>query len=411
MVFLYTLGIRLYIVLVYLVSPFNPKANKWLKGRKHLFTRLRESIQKDDRVAWFHCASLGEFEQGRPVIEEFRVKHPDFKILVTFFSPSGYEVRKDYSGANLIYYLPIDTWNNARRFVQIVHPEVVFFVKYEFWYFMLTRLKREGVKLYLISALFRPDQLFFKRYGTWYRKMLRCFTHIFVQNEQSETLLLSIGFSHVSVSGDTRFDRVHQIASKAKEISLINTFKNNKITLVAGSTWPKDEELLSQWLRSSNSDVKLAVAPHEIEENHIQSIIQLFSGLRVVRYTQTSNEEAATAQVLIIDTIGILSSAYRYGELAYIGGGFGAGIHNTLEAATWGIPVVFGPRYQKFKEANDLIAGGGGYSIATLEELSTAFDVLLNQPDKLSQSARFAREYVELKRGATERILNSIPLN
>ncbi len=411
MVFLYTLGIRLYIVLVYLVSPFNPKANKWLKGRKHLFTRLRESIQKDDRVAWFHCASLGEFEQGRPVIEEFRVKHPDFKILVTFFSPSGYEVRKDYSGANLIYYLPIDTWNNARRFVQIVHPEVVFFVKYEFWYFMLTRLKREGVKLYLISALFRPDQLFFKRYGTWYRKMLRCFTHIFVQNEQSETLLLSIGFSHVSVSGDTRFDRVHQIASKAKEISLINTFKNNKITLVAGSTWPKDEELLSQWFRNSNSDVKLAIAPHEIDENHIQSIIQLFSGLKVVRYTQTSNEEAASAQVLIIDTIGILSSAYRYGELAYIGGGFGAGIHNTLEAATWGIPVVFGPRYQKFKEANDLIAGGGGYSIATLGELSTTFDVLLNQPDKLSQSARFAREYVELKRGATERILNSIPLN
>lgn len=411
MVFLYTLGIRLYIVLVYLVSPFNPKANKWLKGRKHLFTRLRESIQTDDRVAWFHCASLGEFEQGRPVIEEFRVKHPDFKILVTFFSPSGYEVRKDYSGADLIYYLPIDTWNNARKFVQIIHPEVVFFVKYEFWYFMLTRLKREGVKLYLISALFRPDQLFFKRYGTWYRKMLRCFTHIFVQNEQSETLLLSIGFSHVSVSGDTRFDRVHQIASKAKEISLINTFKNNKITLVAGSTWPKDEELLSQWLRSSNSDVKLAVAPHEIDENHIQSIIQLFSGLRVVRYTQASNEEAATAQVLIIDTIGILSSAYRYGELAYIGGGFGAGIHNTLEAATWGIPVVFGPRYQKFKEANDLIAGGGGYSIATLEELSIAFDVLLNQPDKLRQSARFAREYVELKRGATERILNSISLN
>ncbi|HUW06774.1 MAG TPA: glycosyltransferase N-terminal domain-containing protein [Williamwhitmania sp.] len=411
MVFLYTLGIRLYIVLVNIAAPFNPKAKLWLKGRRNLFARLSASIHKDDRIAWFHCASLGEFEQGRPVIEGFRAKHPDFKILVTFFSPSGYEVRKDYSGADFIFYLPIDTWNNARKFVQIVHPEVVFFVKYEFWYFMLNRLKKEGVKLYLISALFRPDQLFFKRYGMWYRRMLKCFTHIFVQNEQSESLLLSIGYSHVSVSGDTRFDRVNQIVSKAKELPLINSFKSGKTTLVAGSTWPKDEELIAQWFRQSNSKVKLTIAPHEIDENHIQSIIQLFNGINVARYTQATEQEASTAQVLIIDTIGILSSVYRYGELAYIGGGFGAGIHNTLEAATWGIPVIFGPRYQKFKEANDLIIGGGGFSISGLPDLTSTFEMLLNQPEKLQQCSLFARTYVEMKQGSTERILNSISIS
>jgi 3-deoxy-D-manno-octulosonic-acid transferase len=411
MVFLYTLGIKLYIVLVNIASPFNPKAKLWLNGRKNLFARLSNSIKKDDRIAWFHCASLGEFEQGRPVMEEFRAQYPDFKILVTFFSPSGYEVRKDYSGADFIYYLPLDTWNNARKFVHIVHPEVVFFVKYEFWYFMLTRLKREGVKLYLISALFRPDQLFFKRYGMWYRRMLKCFTHIFVQNEQSENLLLSIGYSHVTVSGDTRFDRVSQIVSKAKELPLINSFKRGKTTLVAGSTWPKDEELLAQWFRNSSSQVKLTIAPHEIDESHIQSIIQLFNGLKVARYTKVTEKEAAEANVLIVDTIGILSSAYRYGELAYIGGGFGSGIHNTLEAATWGIPVVFGPRYQKFKEANDLIAGGGGYSINGLTDLSSTFEMLLNQPERLKLSSRFAREYIEMQRGATERILSSIHID
>jgi len=408
MVFLYTLGIRLYFILVKIASPFNPKAKQWVNGRKNLFSRVEAAIGSGNRIAWFHCASLGEFEQGRPVVEAFKKQHPDFKILITFFSPSGYEVRKNYSGADFIFYLPLDTWNNARRFVKLVNPEVVFFVKYEFWYFMLNRLKQEGVKTYLISTIFRPDQLFFKRYGLWYRRMLRCFTHFFVQNSQSEQLLLSIGFSNVTVSGDTRFDRVFQITSQAKDIQDISTFKNGEMTLVCGSTWPKDEELLSTWYRSSCAPIKIVIAPHEIGEEHVLRIIQLFDGFKVARFTQAMDYDLASCHVLIVDTIGILSSAYRYGELAYIGGGFGTGIHNTLEAATWGIPVVFGPKHQKFKEANDLIVGGGGFSVATQEELTLTLNTLICNPEKLKLGAQFAREYVDVKRGATQRILKSV---
>lgn len=411
MVFLYTLGIRLYFILVKIASPFNPKAKQWVKGRKNLFSRVEAAIGNGSRIAWFHCASLGEFEQGRPVIEAFKKQHPDFKILITFFSPSGFEVRKNYSGADFIFYLPLDTWNNARKFVKLVNPEVVFFVKYEFWYFMLNRLKQEGVKTYLISTIFRPDQLFFKRYGLWYRRMLRCFTHFFVQNSQSEQLLLSIGFSNVTVSGDTRFDRVFQIASQAKDIQDIGTFKNGEMTLVCGSTWPKDEELLANWYRSSCAPIKIVIAPHEIGEEHVLRIIQLFDGFKVARFTQAMDYDLASCHILIVDTIGILSSAYRYGELAYIGGGFGAGIHNTLEAATWGIPVVFGPKHQKFKEAKDLIVGGGGFSVATQEELAITLNSLICNTEKLKLGAQFAREYVDVKRGATQRILESVSSN
>ena len=408
MVFLYTLGIRLYLLLVRIASPFNPKAKLWLNGRKNLFTRLEAAIGTGNRIAWFHCASLGEFEQGRPVIEAYRAKYPDVKILVTFFSPSGYEVRKNYSGADYIFYLPVDTWVNARRFVRMVNPEVVFFVKYEFWFFMLNRLKTEGVKTYLISAIFRPNQLFFKRYGLWYRRMLRCFTHIFVQNEQSEQLLLSIGYSNVTISGDTRFDRVYDIASQAKDLPMLSTFKCGEMTLVAGSTWPKDEELLAEWFKGCSDKLKLVIAPHEIGEEHVQRILQLFEGICVARYTQAAQSDLASARILIVDTIGILSSAYRYGELAYIGGGFGSGIHNTLEAATWGIPVVFGPKYHKFKEAFDLISGEGGFTVKSQEELSAILNSLITEPEKLKRGALFARDYVEVKRGSTRKILEAI---
>ncbi|SDC97191.1 3-deoxy-D-manno-octulosonic acid transferase [Williamwhitmania taraxaci] len=411
MVFLYTLGIRLYLILVRIASPFNPKAKQWVDGRKNLFSRLEAAIGTGNRIAWFHCASLGEFEQGRPVIEEFKQQYPDIKILVTFFSPSGYEVRKNYAGADFIFYLPIDTWRNARKFVRLVNPEVVFFVKYEFWYFMLNRLKQEGIKTYLISAIFRPDQLFFKRYGLWYRHMLRCFTHFFVQNHQSEQLLLSIGFSNVTISGDTRFDRVSQIATQAKDIQAIGTFKNGEMTIVAGSTWPKDEELLANWFKGCSTNIKMVIAPHEIGEEHIQRIVQLFEGVPTVRFTQAVQSDLANARLLILDTIGKLSSAYRYGEVAYIGGGFGTGIHNTLEAATWGKPVVFGPRYQKFKEAFDLIAGGGGFSVKSQEELSDTLNSLITTPELLKHGAQFAREYVDMKRGATGRILDAIKVN
>ena len=408
MVFLYTLGIRIYFILVKIASPFNPKAKQWLNGRKDLFNRLEAAVGIGNRIAWFHCASLGEFEQGRPVIEAFKERNPDFKILITFFSPSGYEVRKNYSGADFIFYLPLDTWNNARRFVRIVNPEVVFFVKYEFWYFMLNRLRQEEIKTYLISTIFRPNQIFFKRYGLWYRRMLRCFTHFFVQNRQSEQLLLSIGYSNVTISGDTRFDRVFQIASQAKNIQEISTFKNGEMTLVCGSSWPKDEELLAAWYKNSCSKIKLVIAPHEIGEEHVQRIIQLFDGIKVARYTQADDYDLASCRVLIIDTIGILSSAYRYGELAYIGGGFGTGIHNTLEAATWGIPVVFGPKHQKFKEATDLIRGGGGFSVSSLDELTQILNALICDSTKLKLGAQFAREYVDVKRGATQTILSAV---
>jgi 3-deoxy-D-manno-octulosonic-acid transferase len=407
MTFLYNLGIRLYICLVAIASPFNEKARLWRKGRKGIFSQIKKDIDTANRHVWFHCASLGEFEQGRPVIEAFRANHPEFKIVLTFFSPSGYEIRKNYAGADHIYYLPSDLKSNARKFIQLIQPEKAFFIKYEFWHNYLKTLNDNKIPTYIFSAIFRADQLFFKSYGAWYRKMLGYFTHIFVQNEGSKNLLASIGFQNVTVSGDTRFDRVYSIAQQTREIPLVSAFSMGKFTIIAGSTWDKDEELLIQFINSSKTGTKFIIAPHEIPESNIQRII---GGLKkkIARYSQADVTTVQDADVLLIDNIGMLSSLYKYGKIAYIGGGFGKGIHNILEAATFGLPILFGPTYQKFQEAKDLIDLKGAYSISNFEELQSKLDHLIADETLRKQSGDVCRNYVETKRGATDMILHNL---
>lgn len=410
MVFLYNLGIRIYQILVAVVSLFNKKAKLFRDGRKGWEKRLRESIKENDRVVWFHCASLGEFEQGRPVIEAFRVKYPDIKILLTFFSPSGYEIRKNYQGADYIFYLPLDTYWNSKKFIDIVNPVATIFVKYEFWYFYLNGLKKRGVPTYVISAIFRPEQAFFKWYGGWYRKFLANFKHLFVQNESSKELLASIGVTNVTVAGDTRFDRVIANAQAAKVVPLIEQFVGDSKVMVAGSTWPKDEEIIVEHFKANPHNLKLIIAPHEIHEQEIEKLRSSF-GLKTLRYTKPDECNPSEAQVLIIDTIGILSSIYRYGHISYIGGGFGVGIHNTLEAAVFGIPVLFGPNYQRFQEAVDLIETGTAKPIKSIEEFdnSVKFYISLNQ--KSMDVKRINHDFFINKSGATIKIINNLSIN
>jgi 3-deoxy-D-manno-octulosonic-acid transferase len=404
---LYTLSILAYRSAIGLASLYNPKAKKWIAGRRDIFKKLESSIDKQAPLAWFHCASLGEFEQGRPVIEAFRKAYPHYKILLTFFSPSGYEVRKSYTGADYIFYLPIDTRANAERFISITRPQIALFVKYEFWFNYLDILYRKSIPFYLISASFRGDQHFFKGYGSWFRKALHHYRHIFVQNETSRQLLSSIGVTNVSVSGDTRFDRVAEIASHAKDISIAELFSRNAQVIVAGSTWPGDEQLLIEYIRE-HIDVKLIIAPHEIAEEKIVSIISSCERFtKAIRYSQ-ANAAVSDARVLIIDNIGMLSSLYRYGQVAYIGGGFGKGIHNILEAATYGMPVIFGPNYQKFNEAKELVRLGGAFSITGSPTLNETLNALLPDSRKLKEASAISRNYVERNTGATGIILRTI---
>ncbi len=409
MVFLYNLGIRFYQFLVAIVSIFNDKAKLFRNGRKGWETRLREAIKKDDRVVWFHCASLGEFEQGRPVIEAFRVKYPDIKILLTFFSPSGYEIRKSYSGADYIFYLPLDTYWNSRKFIEIVNPIASIFVKYEFWYHYLNQLKKRGIPTYVISAIFRNDQIFFKSYGGWYRKFLSNFQHLFVQNEKSKELLGYIGINNVTVAGDTRFDRVVANAQAAKIIPLIEQFAANSKVLIAGSTWPKDEEQIIEYFKTNPHNLKLIIAPHEINNMNIEKLRDKFA-LKSLRYTMPSECDPKEAQILIIDTIGILSLVYRYGAAAYIGGGFGVGIHNTLEAAVFGIPVLFGPNYQRFQEAVELIEIGSAQSVANRDQLANALNRCITNENDLQRVKRISSNYFSTRAGATKTIVENIIL-
>lgn len=407
MVLLYNLLLRLYYVLVLVASISNSKAKKWIQGRRGLLSKMAKDISSEDEIVWFHCASLGEFEQGRPVIEAMKQQDPSIKVLLTFFSPSGYEVRKNYEGADYIYYLPLDTYFNAVKFVRIAHPKVAIFVKYEFWFHYIQALKKQEVPTYVISAIFRPDQVFFKWYGGLFRLMLRSYRHLFVQNQQSEDLLKTIGISNVTICGDTRFDRVAQIAKNAKQLPLVEALVGQQPCIIAGSTWPEDETLLASYIKQ-HPELRMVVAPHEIGEGHVQEIMGKLSGVRVARYTQTNIEEATKAQVLVVDTIGILSSIYRYGQVAYIGGGFGVGIHNTLEAATWGMPVVFGPNYHKFQEAKDLISAGASFSISNETELSKVFDNLLGDSNALERAAGAAKRYVAANIGATQSIISKV---
>jgi len=370
------------------------------KGQHQAFALLKEKIEPDTRYVWFHAASLGEFEQGRPVIEQLKREKPETKILLTFFSPSGYEIRKNYAGADIVSYLPLDVPGNAWYFVNLVKPSKAIFIKYEFWPNYLLALQAENIPVVSISAIFRPEQVFFKDYGKWYKKLLLTFQHIFVQDKFSKELLQAHGINNVTVAGDTRFDRVYDLYQQAKQLPLVEEFvKGAEKVIVAGSTWPKDEELLVQYLRL-HPDLKLIMAPHEVHNSHIAEISKLLDG-KFVRYSDATAENVKSTNCLVVDIIGILSSIYRYANVTYIGGGFGVGIHNTLEAAVYGLPVVFGTNYQKFREARELIAIGGAFSISNYVTLEAQFDLLL----KDNNAGKIAGEYVKSNTGATEMIL------
>lgn len=404
MLLLYIIGIRLYIFLIRIFSLFNPKAKLFINGRKNTYTQIAQKINPNEKHIWFHFASLGEFEQGRPVLEKLKNLYPAKKIVVTFFSPSGYEIRKNYALAD-VFYLPIDTAANAKRFIASINPEMAIFTKYEFWHFYFKELKDRHIPLYVISGIFRENQAFFKWYGGFYRNILKSVTYFFVQNKESENLLKSIGLNNVTINGDTRFDRVYENAQSPKQLSLIESFIGNSPTLICGSTWPEDEKILSA-LPEKYPNWKFIIAPHEIHESHIESIEKQFSinSLRFSVFSSSDQTLNAKHQTLIIDNIGMLSSLYQYGKVAYIGGGFGTGIHNTLEAAAFGLPVIFGPKYDKFQEAKDLIAIGAAKSISSVEELIRAFEGFIENKNAADQ----AKRYVVDKKGATDQIISMI---
>ena len=405
--FLYNISIVLYYIVVAFVSLWDKKAKQWIVGRKDIFKRMAEVISPEDKVVWIHAASLGEFEQGRPVIEKIREQQPEYKILVTFYSPSGYEIRKNYAGADYIFYLPIDTPGNAKKFLDVAHPEIAIIVKYEFWLNLLSELKHRGVRTYLISAIFRRNSIFFRSYGSIWRQALDSFEQMFVQNEESKELLHEIGFDNVVVAGDTRFDRVAEIARNVKKVPIVERFKGDSPLFVAGSTWGPDEEIL-QTLINDNPQIKFVVAPHEMENSRIERIIAQTKG-GAVRYTQCNEEsDFSKTQVLILDTIGILSSVYGYATWSYIGGGFGVGIHNTLEAATFGLPIAFGPNYQKFKEARDMVALGAATKVESAEDLSAWFAPLRDDKSALQRAGSAAKSYTQRNQGATSLIMKIV---
>lgn len=397
---LYNICMVIYAWLLRVVALWNKKAKQWVVGRKNIFERMSQAISPTDRVVWIHVASLGEFEQGRPIIEAIRQQHPEYKILLTFFSPSGYEIRKNYDGADYIFYLPADTPSNVKRFLDIAHPEIAVFVKYEFWLNYLTQMKRRGIRSYLVSAIFRQDSVFFRSYGSMWREALDAFDQMFVQNDESRELLHSIGYDNVIIAGDTRFDRVAAIAKAAKPVEIVAKFKGASRLFVAGSTWGPDEDILLP-LINENPDVKFVIAPHEMDEARINKILSFAKG-GAKRYTQcAADTDFSTTQVLVLDTIGILSSVYGYASWSYIGGGFGVGIHNTLEAATFGLPIAFGPKYEKFKEARDMVALGAATKVEGAEELSLWFAPLRDDAEHLTRTSTIAKDYTAKNQGAT----------
>lgn len=402
---LYNTGIFAFQTLLRLVAPFNPKARLWVEGRRNWYAALTGKLTGNTApIVWFHAASLGEFEQGRPVIEAFREQYPTYRILLTFFSPSGYEVRKNYEGADYIAYLPADTPQNAQQFIGLVKPRMALFIKYEFWYNYLHELKRANAPVLCFSAIFRPDQLFFKPYGGFYRTMLHCFDHILVQNEESVDLLKQIGITQVTRAGDTRFDRVAQIAAARKVIPLAALFKQAQPLLVVGSAWPNDMDVLIPFLNAFSQPLKVILAPHEIHDDEIERWRGQLTKTSV-RFSQASDTAVQQADVLIIDNIGILSSLYQYGEFAYIGGAFKQGLHNILEAATFGRPLFFGPDYAKFQEAVDLVNEGAAFPINTAAALTASF---MEQYADPSEATRLSRNYVQRNIGATAQVMGVV---
>lgn len=417
-------NIVVYFVLwgIAIASLFNEKVRKMWHGEREAFKILKQKVDPNAKYIWFHAASLGEFEQGRPLMERIRKDYPQYKILLTFYSPSGYEVRKNYEGADIICYMPVDTRLNAIRFLRLVRPVMAFFIKYEFWSNFLHILKHRNIPTYSVSSIFREDQVFFKWYGRSYAGVLKCFTRFFVQNEESKRLLEGIGITAVDVVGDTRFDRVLQIKEAAKQLPICEAFRTGVASsqsadvphhdfkvFVAGSSWPPDENIFIPFF-NEHKDWRLLIAPHVIAEEHLKLILSLIKGKKVVRYTQTTPEEAAEADVLIIDCFGLLSSMYNYGDVAYIGGGFGVGIHNTLEAAVWNMPVIFGPNNKKFQEAQGLLKSGGGFEINTYEDFSGLMSSLMNDETFLKQAGDKAGAFVAHLAGATDKVLASVKL-
>jgi 3-deoxy-D-manno-octulosonic-acid transferase len=404
---LYTLGIYLYAFVIRIAAAFRPKAKKWVSGRKDLFEHLRANLKGQQQVIWFHCASLGEFEQGRPLLEQLRQSWPEFRILLTFYSPSGYEIRKNYAGADWVFYMPLDTPSNAKHFLDIVKPAAVFIVKYEFWYNFLTELANREIPTYLVSGVFRKNQLFFKWYGTWFRKRLQVYTRFYVQDQESALLLAQYGFSNTLVSGDTRFDRVRQIAAEARDIPLVEMFGRGSRLLIAGSAWAADLDLISQSALLEKG-YKLVIAPHEIETEFIREAEAFFSRTKtVICFSAATELNITAANVLIIDNVGMLSALYRYGSLAWIGGGFGDGIHNILEAAVFGLPVMFGPNHEKFPEALALIRNGAAFCIQSPDALNALLEKMDNASFRAG-SASSAAAYVAENAGATQKIIGEI---
>ena len=439
---MYNIAIYIYLIGVAIGSLFNKKIKKMWRGEREAVDLLKEKVDPTAKYVWFHAASLGEFEQGRPLIEQLKATHPEYKILLTFFSPSGYEVRKNYEGADIVCYLPLDTIRNARRFLRAVHPVMAFFIKYEFWYNYLHILRHRGVPVYSVSSIFRPGQVFFKWYGRNYAKVLHCITHFFVQNEVSLQLLKGIGIDEATVVGDTRFDRVLQIKEQAKKLPIVEAFKgiNGKgdackedlsedackgalsedackdnlsengckgcKVFVAGSSWQPDEDIFIRFF-NDHPDWKLIIAPHVIGEDHLAYILDKLQ-MKAVRYAQATDQSAAEARCLIIDCFGLLSTIYRYGEIAYVGGGFGVGIHNVPEAAVWGVPVLFGPNNKRFQEAQDLLACKGSFEVTDYDSFNTIISRLISDDKFRHQCGEASANYVKSRSGATDIIMKSV---
>ncbi|MGI6243290.1 MAG: 3-deoxy-D-manno-octulosonic acid transferase [Prevotella sp.] len=403
-IWIYTLG-------VWVTSLFSEKVKTMWKGEHDAFRILEEKVEPNAKYIWFHASSLGEFEQGRPLIERIRKEHPEYKILLTFFSPSGYEVRKNYEGADICCYLPLDNIRNSRKFLRLIRPEKAFFIKYEFWYNYLHILKHRGVPTYSVSSIFRPDQVFFRWYGRGYKKVLNCFTHFFVQNEISRELLHQIGIDCTTVVGDTRFDRVLQIKEASKQLPLVEAFvgddpKQQSKVFVAGSSWGPDEDIFIKYF-NTHKDWKIIIAPHVIGEEHMKQILSKLNR-KVVRYSVTTEEEIKDADCLIIDCFGLLSSIYHYGSVSYVGGGFGAGIHNVLEAAVWNIPVIFGPNNKQFQEAQGLLVEEGGFEVDDYQKFAKLMDRFNDDADFLKQSGDKAGMFVKNRSGATQHIIDCL---
>lgn len=406
MYLVYQVGIHILYLLLLIAAMFKPKAKLWINGRRGLFVELKKQIAPYDEVVWVHCASLGEFEQGRPLISEIKNRYPQKKIVLTFFSPSGYEVQKNYALADVVCYLPIDTRYNARRFLKVVHPEKAFFIKYEYWYNYLSLLKKKNIPSYFVSAIFRHDQLFFKKYGKWYLKMLLKANHFFLQNENSAALLESINIKNFTIVGDTRFDRVANVLLNAKPIEKVEHFVNGNLVIIGGSTWKAEEALLKQFILK-HTNVKLILVPHEVENGSVDRIMQQFGNLAVL-YSQAGNIDNRNKQVLVVDCYGMLTSLYQYARIAVVGGGFGVGIHNVLEPATFGMPIIFGQNFTKFKEAVDLVEKNCAFPVKNIEEFNTVMNHLILNPKTTQKISQMSAGYVKDNVGATKKIIDAV---